>query len=254
MPMEKFEKHYRLIQPTVHRWTRLSLFGKRLEVKGEENFPRRGPAIIVGNHCGSYKDIATLLEIMPQLVYFTANKLIFTKEDFNHMITVHLKRHMKEFGFIFDFAVKPIKAPFVNFVSSNIKKIGCIPVDLDGGGRLAIDNCKEYLQKGRVIVLLQGMGRVMPAHPHPYVSPFRNGPSLLANILYRKSGIVVPIVPVAFFGTQLPWIIPGKIKVNIGLPMKITDILNQSEDNRILRFRDAMEKRVRKLFLELLRE
>lgn len=250
--MEKFEKHYQLIQPKVNRWIRLSLFGKRLVVRGEENFPEKGPAIIVGNHCGSYKDIATLMDIMPRLFYFTANKMIFSKKDFNHMITVHLKRHMKDFGFIFDFAVKPIKDPFVNFVSSNINKVGCIPVDLSGSGRSAFNKCIGYLQKGRVIVLLQGMGRVMPNDPHPFVSSFRSGPALIADILYRKSGIAVPIIPVAFYGTQLPWIIPGKIKVNIGYPLKISDFLGESLENAILRFRLAMEKRVRQLFFELI--
>jgi len=251
--MNKFEYELARISNTLNRIQRLSLLGKKLEIHGQQNIIYQGPNLIVGNHIGSFKDIAVLFNLGPRTFYFTANEMIFNKAEFNGLIKKHLKRHLKEFGvFIFKIS-SPLRGAFVDFISSNIGKIGTIPVNLEGSKRHAIVKCQEYVSSGKAVVLLQGRGRIIKEDSNPYVHPFRRGPAIISYNLYTEKGISVPVTPVAIFGTHLPYIVPGKIKINIGKPIFIKDYLSDGFELTIERFRAAMEKKVKLLLLELIR-
>lgn len=252
--MATFEEELKKIHPVLERLCNFMILGKKIVVKGSENFLREGPNIIVGNHIGTFKDIATIYKIVPRPVFFTANKLIFDKKDFDNLIRKHFHRHLKSFGPFFNLIIGPLKSRLINFVSSNIGKVGTIPVDLSKKKSMALEKCQEYLKEGKAIITLQGWGRVMSSDSNPYVMPFRKGASILTYKLYRKEGISVPVTPVAIFGTHIPFLIPGKIKVNIGEPMHITDYMSDSLLATVNSFRKAMEDRVKALFIELLRE
>jgi len=252
--MESFEQEYRRVEPTLQKWISFLLFKKKIRVLGLQNWVKEGPNIVVGNHCGAFKDVAILLRIAPRMIFFTANKEIFTPENFNRLILKHFKRHLKDFGPILYMLLRPLRNSLVRFVSGHITRVGTIPVDLNGSRREALSRCQEYLRKGRAIITLQGRGRVRPHDPHPYVSPFKRGPAILANNLYHENGISVPITPLALFGTQLPWIVPATIGVNIGEPMFIQDYLKDDFSQTIENFRNALEDRVKALFLELIRK
>jgi 1-acyl-sn-glycerol-3-phosphate acyltransferase len=251
--MASFEEEFRHFQPVIRWLSFLALLGKKVEVRRPENFVEDGPNIIVGNHSGSFKDVAIILRIVPRPIFFTANQMIFSKEEFDFLIRKHLRRHLKDFGLIINSALKPLKYLFVRYVSTNIAKVGTIPVDLYSTKRDAFRRCQEYLQKGRAIITLQGRGRVFPRAAHPYISPFRKGASILAYLLYQENRISVPVTPLAMFGTHIPFLIPGKIRVNVGQPMYIADYLGNEVEETVGRFRDALEARVKALFLELLR-
>ncbi len=251
--MATFEEELRRFQPLIRKLTFLALLGKKVEVRRPENFVTEGPNIIVGNHSGSYKDVAIILKCAPRPVFFTANKMIFTKEEFDFLIRKHLRRHLKDFGLVVNSALKPLKYLFVRYFSANIAKVGTIPVDLYSSKREALHRCLEYLEKGRAIIALQGRGRVHPRAPHPYVSPFRRGVSILAYLLYQEHGVAVPVTPIALFGTHIPFLVPGKIRVHVGEPMRITGYLGGGFEKTVERFRNALEMRVKSLFLDLLR-
>lgn len=251
--MDAFEKDFLRVRPTLMKWIRLALFGKTLQVTGMDNLPMQGPVVIVGNHIGSYKDIAALLEIIPRQIHFTANQEIFSRERFHALIRTHLKCHLKEFGLLFDVAIRPIKVPFVNFISDNIGRVGSIPVDLMGGKTQALQTCKDFLLEGRAVVLLQGRGRINPRDSHPFVCEFRRGPAVICAKIFRDRGLVVPLVPIAMYGTHMPWVVPGKIKIGIGQPMKVSDYATDDLSLTISRFRAAMEKRTRRLLYRLVK-
>ena len=56
--MPTFEDEFRRYFPIARILSRVSLLVKKVIVRGAENFVREGPSIIVGNHCGSFKDVA----------------------------------------------------------------------------------------------------------------------------------------------------------------------------------------------------
>lgn len=251
--MATFEDEFKRLEYILNRWISFILLGKKIEVKGADNFVREGSTIIVGNHCGAAKDVATIFRIVPRHIYFTANKEIFTREEFDRLIVRHLTRHLKEFGLAVNTMARPLKSLFIRFISTNIARVGTIPVDLQSSKREALKMCLTYLEKGRAIIALQGRGRVQPRDAHPYVSPFRRGAAIMAYNLYESQAIFVPVTPLAMFGTQLPWLIPGKIRVNVGEPMYIQNYLQSNFEDSIENFKNALEARVKMLFLELIR-
>ena len=250
--MATFEEELKKLEPVLKALANIALLGKKVVVKGEENFVKRGPNIIVGNHIGSYKDIATLLKIVPRPIFFTANKMIFNRNEFNRLIRKHAQRHLKNFGIFLDLFLRPVKSLFVNFISANIGKVGTIPVDIGGGKTLAIEHCQDHLRNGRAIITLQGWGRVAKKEPNPYVSYFRRGASIISYNLYQE-GVSVPVTPLAIFGTHFPFLIPTKIKVNVGEPMYVKDYLAEDFLKSVNSFKEAQEKRVKALFSEILR-
>jgi 1-acyl-sn-glycerol-3-phosphate acyltransferase len=247
-----YESEYKRFWPVIRTLTDISLLGKKIILKGKENFVKSGPNIIVGNHVGSFKDIAVLFKIAPRPIIFTANKMIFSKGDLNRLVRNYLRHNLKKFGALIDFLSGPVKIPLVYYISNNISKVGTIPVDLSGKKRTAIGKCEQNLKKKRSIVLLQGKGMVKENTSNPFVSAFKKGPSIICYNLYKKNGLVVPVTPVAILGTQKPFLTPGKIRVSIGKPMKVLDYIEDEYTRTVETFKRAMEAQVKSLLRELL--
>ncbi len=248
-----YERELQRLRPLINILVNLSLLGKKVVLKGEENFVKSGPNIIVGNHAGSFKDIAVLLKITSRPVIFTANKKIFHKDQLDQLIRNYMRHNLKSLGVFLDFLLRPMKSPFSYFISKNISKIGTIPVDLSSKKRSAIGICERNLKKGRVIVLLQGMGLVKEKTINPFVSSFKRGPSIISYNLYKRYGLVIPVTPMAIFGAQKPFLTPGKIKVSVGKPMNILDYREGGFHQTVDKFKQALEKEVRSLLLEVIR-
>ncbi|MQY60256.1 hypothetical protein GH153_00215 [bacterium] len=250
--MATFEEELKKREPIIKGASSFALLGKKIEIMGEENFVKGGPNIIVGNHVGTFKDIAILLKIIPRPTFFTANRMIFNKDELNYLIRRHLKIHLKNVGLLLDLVLSPLKSLVVNYVSANAAKVGTIPVDLSQGKRMTMEKCQEYLKKGKAIITLQGLGRVIEKNPNPYVGYFKKGVSVLSYNMYKEEGISVPVTPIAMFGTQIPFLVPAKIKVKIGEPMYITDYLAGEFAETVDKFREALEKRVKALILDII--
>ncbi len=251
--MASFESELKRIERPIRRLIRIALFPKKVEVRGAPNFVTEGPNIIVGNHLGSYKDIGLLLRIVPRPIFFTANKMIFDRDDLSFLVRLHLQRHLKGFGPFVHLLLNPFYALVVDFISSHIANVGSIPVDLDGGRAEALRKCEAYLKQGRAVVTLQGRGRVDARDPNPYIKPFRRGASVMAWHLFEEDGIDVPVTPLAIFGTHLPFPIPGTIRVGVGEPMFIRDHRAADAAGTIEKFRAALQSRVTELFMGIIR-
>jgi 1-acyl-sn-glycerol-3-phosphate acyltransferase len=251
--MSSVEAELKKVRPQIEKLCDFLLLGKRIEVLGEKNIVREGPNIIVGNHCGTFKDAATIFKIAPRPIFFTANRMIFNKDELNYLVREHFQLHLKTFGYFLNLALHPIISRLIKFLTSVLPKTGTIPVDLTRRKKLAIEKCQEYLRKGRAIIALQGNGRIEKNEPNPYISPFRKGPSILSYNLYTEENIPVAVTPLAFFGTQSPVFVPGKIRVNIGEPMYIADYMANDFAASVERFRKAMESRVKDLFMEMVK-
>ena len=251
--MDRFERELKRVEPAVNRLCRFALLGKKIVVRGQENFVKKGPNIIIGNHIGTFKDIAAVYKVVPRPVFFMANRMLFDKDEFNFLIRKHFRLHLKSLAPFLEFLVSPLRDYIVNYISTNISKVGTIPVDLYRKKRLAIKACQEYLKKGRAIIALQGHGRIVKDSFHPYVSSFKRGVSVISYNLFREEQVKVPVTPMAIFGTQTPLLVPAKIKVNIGEPMYITDYIGNGLNESTHRFREALESRVKILLAEVIK-
>ena len=184
--MATIEEELKKREPIIRGASSFALLGKKIEIMGKENFVKGGPNIIVGNHIGTFKDIAILLKIIPRPTFFTANRMIFNKDELNYLIRRHLKKNLKNFGLLLDLVLSPLKSLVVNYVSANAAKVGTIPVDLSQGKRMTMEKCQEYLKKGKAIITLQGLGRVMEKNPNPYVGYVKRGASVLSYNMYKE--------------------------------------------------------------------
>jgi 1-acyl-sn-glycerol-3-phosphate acyltransferase len=251
--MTTIEEEFEKLKPVFDKWSKVGLFVNKIDAKGVENFVKKGPTIILGNHIGTLKDAFTIYKIVPRPFVFTSNKMIFDKDELDFLVRKHLKRHLKGFGLFMNAILKPIKIPAINFITRTVRNVGAIPVDLYSSKRDAIMKCQETVKAGRSLILLQGRGRVMKTDPNPYVSPIRKGAAIISYNLYTNEGISVPITPLAMFGTHRPFFVPGKIQVRVGEPMYISDYMGGGFDETIERFRSALEKTINSLFFEILR-
>ena len=251
--MATFEEEYKKIEKNVRLLSRATLLFKKIQVRGTENWVREGPNIIVGNHIGSYKDVSLLILSVPRQIFFTANKMIFTREEASRLVLKHLRRHMGKFGEFVHVILNPLYSFMVRYVSSNIAKVGTIPVDIYGSKRDAVLKFQEYLKKGRAVIALQGLGRLYPEDPNPYVKNFRRGISFMAYSLYHETKLSVPVTPVSVFGTHCLWGVPRPILVNVGQPLFIKDYWGADASRTIERFRLALETTVSKLLVDSLK-
>jgi len=251
--MATFEDELRRIAKPIRRFTDIALFLKKLDVRGGENFVRTGPNIIVGNHIGSFKDIALLLQAVPRPIFFTANQQIFSRDAFAALVNNHLKIHLRRFAPVAHMLFGPFYLYAVQYISSHIAAVGSIPVSLEGRRSDAIRKLEAYLRDGRAVIALQGYGRIDDADSNPYVAPFRKGPAVMAYHLYEESGISVPVTPLSIFGAHILWGVPVPIRVNVGPPMHIKDHLAADSAGTIEKFRAALERTVVRLLQESLR-
>ncbi len=252
--MATFEEELQRIQPALQRWLSILLLGKKIEVRGAGHFVREGPNIIVGNHCGAFKDVAVVIRSVPRPVFFTANKQLFTRDEFNALIQKHLARHLGGFGLALNSVLRPVKSALVRFVSTNIGKVGSIPVNLAAGREGTRLQIRRYLEAERAVIALQGRGRVIPSDPHPYISRFLRGTPAIVYTLYSEAGLSVPVTPVAIFGSHKPWLVPGSIRLNVGEPMYVGEFGGGPAGDVVEKFRSALEVRVKALFLDLLKD
>ena len=250
--MGTYEEEFEAIRKFVDRTTRLFLLPKEIDLRGGGNFVREGPNIIVGNHIGAYKDVSVLLRTVPRMIYFTANKMIFTRQGASELVLRHLHRHMGRFGGFVHVLLLPYYTFMVDFISGHIARIGTIPVDLYGSKRESILKCEDYLRKGRAVITLQGRGRVHPKEPNPYVKEFRRGVSIMAYNLYKNEGLSVPVTPLSIFGTHIMWGVPATIKMNVGRPLFVKDYWTGEEISTVEAFRAALQRTVTGLFRESL--
>lgn len=250
--MATFEEELKRFNLVIRRLSSFALLAKKIEIKGEENFIKKGPNIIVGNHVGSFKDIAILFKIVPKPIFFTANQMIFNRAEFSTLIRRHLVRHLRSIGYFVNFLLNPLKNLFVDYISSNIAKVGTIPVDLTHSKSLAIRRCEKYLKQGRTIIALQGKGRIVKKNINPYVPPFRSGAAVLSYNLYVREGIDVPVTPLAIFGAHKAFGVPARIRVNVGRPLFVSNYLGRNNHETVEKFKEEMEKKVNALFMELL--
>jgi len=145
---KSFEEELVVFNHIIQTLSSLALTPKKLIIKGAENFVLRGPNIIVSNHVGSYKDVAVLFKTVPRPIFFTANKMIFNREEFSFLVKKHLHRTMKDAGLFLHFLLAPFFSAVVRYISTNIAKIGTIPVDLYTGRAEAVKKCQDYLRHG----------------------------------------------------------------------------------------------------------
>jgi hypothetical protein len=237
-------------------FARVFLVFNKCVFNGFENKIPDGANIIVTNHpaaikemIGPVKDVAIIFSVYdrhpnPRQLAFLASYEIFSKEEFEGTINIHLHPILR-------ILLKPVIQLFVAYAIPRIRALGAIPVYISefGGRRETRDKIEECLLEGRAVVFLQANVR-QQSEIHPYLKKFRKGAAFMAYELYRKHHMNIPVTPISIYGTE-GFIRPfKKIRVNIGKSMFIKSFLKAKSPVRS--FTDALEETVKDLLEESL--
>lgn len=233
------------------------------DIKNIKNKIEEGPNIIVANHPGAHKDIAVLTTLYKRQLFFTANKEVLNKKDFDRLIKNYIKKRVRKFFGIFGTAFSnnvnvALTLPryfFVKHVPYWIKETGSIPFNIGGiGNKKARSIAEKYLRNDLPVVYLQYHGkkkRSKYALDNQDIYEFKYGAFKLAYDMWDKYKEKVPVTPISIEGSDGIFRPFKRIKINFGEPGYITDYLdkeNLDKKKSVAAFKESLEKKVVRLY------
>ncbi len=256
------EKARKLYDKRARPLAGLTVVGNGLSWNGLKNKVEKGPNLIVANHPGIYKDIGLLIALYQRQLFFLANKEIFTKKDFDKLIrnSVNMicKKNFPSFGLSignnFNFFSSALRLGIVKYVSSRIADVGSIPVSINGknsnsGYKQIVE---KYLLNNLAVVVMQPNKDENVSRYDKYnkeIKEFRYGASKIAYNMKTKYDLDIPVTPISIKGTSGFFFEPlGRIKVNIGEPIYISEKKYWEKANPVKNFKEGLEQIVVELY------
>lgn len=172
----------------------LDLFLWGGELVGEENLPRRGPAVFIANHLEATGPIAVACSIPLRVYAWSVADMVdeekaaaWLKWDFVER-TLHLKPPASAW------VAKRLSKITVPFLRS----LGCIPVYKGDYDRLVetLQLSMEVLRQGRFLLVFPE-DNMLPEDPMTHMKPFQRSFARLGEIFYEETGERLDFYPVA---------------------------------------------------------
>jgi 1-acyl-sn-glycerol-3-phosphate acyltransferase len=240
-------------------------FNHYVKTYGRQNILHSGPNLIVANHPGIGRDIAGVITAYNRQLYLMTAHYLFDEEEF-------LQHHIKPaLGPIFFMLLRPIAYKFARYMGRVLRFHEMISVNKEYDGnrvaftrnlRTAISTVKDYLLKGRAVVIFQidynilktlGQRKIVPIEPskfHPYIPRFNPTVGRIAYELYQESGLKVPVTPISIYGAEglNPF---RRMILNIGKSLDISVCLEiEPRSNPVCKFTELLEKRIAELLVD----
>lgn len=261
---DRAQRHYdsakAILKPFFIPWSRC------LIVKGSENIITQGPNLIVANHPGIGRDVASVVLAYKRRLVFLAAHYLFDEEEF---LQEHIRPALGEPLF---HILYPIARKFAHFLARQLNELGMIPINRDYQHdrrqlvvnlRQALEAVKRSLKRNQAVVifpirynLLNTISRrtITVREPSRYSTDLPRINSTIAKIVYelwQECRLAVPVTPIAISrGEGLNPL--RKIVVNVGAPLSITEILRDgSQINPLIAFTDRLEKALASLLVQV---
>jgi hypothetical protein len=215
----------------------LDLFLWSGQLLGEENLPRRGPAVFIANHLEAIGPIAVACSIPLRLYSWVVADMVdeekataWLKWDFVER-TLHLKPPVSAWvaG-----RLSKITVPF-------LRSLGCIPVYKGDYDRM-VDTLRlsmEVLRQGRFLLVFPE-DNLLPEDPETRMKPFQRSFARLGEIYYAETGGRLDFYPVAVHASGC---------VIVGKPVSYNPINALGLERH--RLKDLMEDTVRTMYLQV---
>jgi 1-acyl-sn-glycerol-3-phosphate acyltransferase len=250
------EQHRRHLYDTIARPISGFFIAKnRLRWNGIENKLEKGANIIVANHPVWQEDIAVLISIYLRQLYFTANKEVFDKKEFDALIIRAIKKTFgKATGSNINFFSAPFRKRFAKFIAANIGAVGTIPVNIYGTNHSSwLKTAAQYLLEDKAVVFPQyhkghPLSEYAKAEGIKRFDNFKYGAFKLAHYMLQEHNKDIPLTPISIKGAKHISFPLTKIKVNIGEPHYISECCNERDP--VVAFKENIEKRVVELYKE----
>ncbi len=206
------------------------------EMVGDENFPKDGPAVFVGNHALALGPIAVCCSLPVRLYPWAVGDMMdwskaaaYLNKDF-----VEPQLHIPP----------PLSVPFSRMLSQIsvrlLSSIECIPVwqgeELLETYRISVN----YLQEGRSLLIFPE-DPALPRDEQCNMSPFKKGFARLGEMYYERTQNVLRFCPMAVH--------PGLRQVKLGKSIAFNP--NNNSANERVRIKSVLESAIRNMYLEM---
>lgn len=239
-------------------------FKRSLKVIGTENIIESGSNLIVANHPGIGRDIASVVLSYRRRLHFLAAHYLFDETQF-------LQEHVRPaLGETLYRLLYPVARQFASFLAHQMHELEMIPINREYHGdrrklvtnlREALEKVKQYLLLERAVVifplrynLIDAISRkiIISREPSKFNPEIQQIGSTVAKIVYElwhTKRLDVPVTPIAIASAE--GLNPlRKIWVNIGKPLRIGEaIYQQRVSNPIVFFTEVLEKALGELLV-----
>jgi hypothetical protein len=208
------------------------------ELVGEENLPRRGPAVFVGNHLEATGPIAAACSIPLRLYTWSVADMVdeekaaaYLKWDFVER-TLHLKPPVSAW------VAKTLSKVTVPFLRS----LGCIPVykgEYESMQQVTLPLSMEVLRQGKFLLVFPE-DNMLPKDPETKMAPFQRTFVRLGEIYFAETGERLDFHPVAIHPSGY---------VEIGKAVAYNPLNPVGLERH--RLKDLMEDTVRAMYLRM---
>ena len=207
------------------------------DLRGEENLPDRGPAVLVANHLGALGPIATAAILPLRLYPWIACAMLdpVVAPEYLRLDCVEKEMHLR--------------TPVSRWVADVLSKlavpllisVGCIPVFPDQEGlRQTIEISLEHLLQGQfLIVFPEDPNR--PIDERFMMTPFKKGFARLGELYYQRCGERLRFYPLAVHAE--------KRLVVVGDPLTYNPMDTPVEER--LRIRNTLEGMIHEMYVSL---
>jgi 1-acyl-sn-glycerol-3-phosphate acyltransferase len=215
----------------------LDLLLWRGKLIGEENLPKRGPAVFISNHLNATGPIAACCSIPVRVhPWIMADDMdkdlapLFLQADFVERqlhFTPPVSRWLSR-------AICSISVPFLN-------SLGCIPVyrsDYEGL-RKTLEISMGVLREGKFVLIFPEDPR-LPADPVTKMNPFMHGFVRLAEMYYAQTGECLEFYPVMIHSSR---------HLVVGKPVVFNPLNSVGMERR--RLKDLMEDTIIAMYMQM---
>jgi hypothetical protein len=190
-------------------------------LRGRQNLPHRGPAVLVANHAGALGPIALSVALRPRLYPWVIADMMDV-----HLAAPYLRMDFttRELG-LSGWASGALSALLARIAVSLLQTIECIPVWSDKKLLSTYRLSAEYLEKGRILLVFpEDPSR--PPQAATGIRPFKPGFARLGRLYYSRSGRRLVFLPAA--------VSRANRTVQIGAPVGYDPLNSERRDhNRI---------------------
>jgi 1-acyl-sn-glycerol-3-phosphate acyltransferase len=169
----------------------------RGKLRGQENLPGRGPAVLVANHAGALGPIALCASLRRRLYPWVIADMLNPGLAAPYLRTDFTTRELGLSGG-FSTAVSRLLA---GIAVSLLRTIECVPVWSDRQVLATYRQSLDYLERGRILLIFPE-DPSQPPDAETGMRPFKPGFARLGRLFYSRTGRRLPFLPAAVSQSQ----------------------------------------------------
>jgi hypothetical protein len=164
----------------------------RGELRGQENLPGRGPAVLVANHAGTMGPISLCASLRPRLYPWATADMLDVSLAAPYLCRDFTTRELGPSGW----SSTGLSSLLAGIAVGLLQTIECIPVWDDQRVLSTYRLSSDYLEKGRILLIFPE-DPSQPPDAETAMRPFKPGFARLGRLYYSRTGERLAFLPAA---------------------------------------------------------